>query len=289
MSELDSKVATKLEEWLYWHWDEGFTPEDIFKHYDWKEENTKRIVYNRLYYLTKTQKPPTLKKTGKLYRIIDREAEIIPWKTTNPEGFFNIILPFDLHKFVRLHKRSLMVVGGVSNEGKTTFAHNIISLNCKQHKVILWDSENSAEELAGRFCHYPNWESWPEDLAKDKSKNFSDVIEPDAINIIDYLEVEDNFWLVARSAREIRDALKDGVAIIVLQKSKKSELPLGGEFSIRLARVVITIDKGILAIIKAKDRAQKNINPVGKRWQFGIDRTGTQFIDIREYWGNTQE
>lgn len=284
LSEIEKrKVNRHIEEWLGEHWGESFMPKDIFNDFQWRERETKKVVYNRLRYLTLEKEPPELRKSGRYYRVIDRDADVINWKHANPDAYFDIVLPFDLHDFIRLHRRSVMVVGGVSNEGKTTFIHNVIALNHGSYEIALWDSENSAEELAARFRHYPNYEEWPDDFVKERSVNFADCIRPDAINLIDYLERHEETYLVSRDIREIRDALKNGIAIVALQKSKAKELPVGGEPSLRLARVVITIDKGVLTIIKAKDRAQRTINPVNKKWTFHIDDTGTKFI-IDEEW-----
>jgi len=280
------RLSIKLDEWLDAHEDETFSPQDIFRDFQWREWPTRRAVYDRLRYLADIKQPPILRRTANgRYRMIDRDIDIVPWREADRDNYFPIILPFDLHKYVRLYPRSVMIIGGVSNQGKTCFVHNIISLNWRNHKIVLFDSENSAEELAGRFSHYPDYEQWPEDLVKDRSSNFADVIEPDAINLIDYLEVQDNFYLVGRYIREIRDALRNGVAIINLQKGETASLPLGREFSRHLARVVITLDKGILTIVKAKARAQRTINPINKKWSFCIDETGTQFLDIQERWG----
>jgi len=290
MPEIDKKISIRVDEWLEWHTDELFIPEDILRFYNWQEVATKKAVYNRLYYLTKTCVPLVLKKVGRQYRVIDRDADIIPWKGANKDAFFDIKLPFNLHEYIRLHRRSIMTVGGVSNEGKSAFVHNIIALNIQQHKIVLLDSENSAEELVGRFCQYEGYENWPADFVKDRSSNFSDVIDPDAINIIDYLEVHENFSMVGRYIREIRDALVGGIAIVNLQKRESthnfpSKLPIGGEFSRHLARCLITIDNGILTIVKAKDRAQKKINPINMKWSFKIDDTGTHFVDVQPYYG----
>ena len=184
-----------------------------------------------------------------------------------------------------------MVVGGVSNEGKTTFVHNIIALNWGKHQISLLDSENSAEELAGRFCYYEGSENWSSDFVKDRSSNFADLVaeNPDGITLIDYLEVHEHFHLVGKYIREIRDALGKGIAIVVLQKREStpnfpSRLPVGGEFARHLARCVITIDKGILTIVKAKDRAQKKINPINMKWSFRINVTGTHFTEVEAGW-----
>jgi len=286
------KISALIDEWLEVNTERWFTTEDVWRYLGlgFDDREPKLLVSQSLWYRVSKQNPPTLKQINKQYRVISAEADTIKWKTANADAFFPIILPFDLHKYVRLHKRSIMVVGGVSNEGKTTFVHNVISLNIHRHQIRLLDSENSDEELKSRFCHYAGYEDWPDDFAKDRSQNFSDVILPDGLNVIDYLDIQDSFFLVGRYIREIRDALNEGVAIVVLQKREStakfpSKLPVGGEFSRHLARVVITIDKGILTIIKAKDRAQRNISPQNMKWSFRIDETGTQFLDIQRTFG----
>lgn len=289
MSELDKKVSIRVDEWLINHKDEWFSPQDIFRDYEWHEIETKKAVYNHLWYLTNTKKPPYLKKLNKQYRIVDRDAPIVSWKGAKSKGYFNIKWPFELEKYVKIPHRCVVVVGGVSNQGKTTFAHNIINLNWKEHNIVLFDSENSDVELDERFANYPSSDQWPDDLVRDRTANFSDCIEPDYINIIDYLEVQDQFWLIGRYLREIRDALKDGIAVVLVQKGERAKLPLGKEFSRHLARMVITIDRGKLTVVKGKAKADKTIDPNNMKWSFRLDDNGAYFEDIKRYYGSESD
>ena len=63
----------------------------------------------------------------------------------------------------------------------------------------------------------------------DRASGFADAIVPDEINIIDYLEVSDNFFAVGGEIRDIFDKLRGGVAVIALQKKLNADMGRGGE------------------------------------------------------------
>ena len=44
------------------------------------------------------------------------------------------------------------------------------------------------------------------------------MIEPDALNIIDYLEAPENIWEIRTVLRNLRDKLGQGIAVVMLQK-----------------------------------------------------------------------
>ncbi len=217
------------------------------------------------------------------FRLIDKDAPILNWKGVEDFEGLDIHWPFKLEEFVKIHQRNVIVVGGDPNEGKTAFLHNVIDLNWRRYPIVLFDSENSEKELALRFAQYPDHKLWPADLVRERSQNFSDVIEPDYINIIDYLEITDNFFVVARFLREIRDALGKGIAIVAIQKAKGAELPIGRDFSRQIARLVLTIDPGVLTIRKAKSFAQRGVNPNNMKFSFKL-KDGAHFTDIQESW-----
>ena len=220
------------------------------------------------------------------FRLLDKDAPILNWKGVKDYTGVDMLWPFELEKFVKIHPRNVIVVGGDPNKGKTAFLHNVISLNWRKHNIALWDSENSKQELAIRFAEYEDYGLWPDDIARERSKDFADVIEeynPDGINIIDYLEITENFYAVGKFLREIRDALGKGRAIVAIQKAKGAELPIGRDFSQQIARLVLTIDPGILTIRKAKSFAQRNVNPNNMKFSFKL-KDGAHFTDIEESW-----
>lgn len=220
------------------------------------------------------------------FRLIDRDAPILNWKGVKDYKGIDVLWPFELEKFVKIYPRNIIVVGGDPNKGKTAFLHNVIALNWRKHNIALWDSENSKQELSLRFAEYEDYELWPDDIARERTKDFADVIEeynPDGINIIDYLEIHENFYAVGRLLREIRDALKTGIAIVAIQKAKGAELPIGRDFSQQIARLVLTIDPGVLTIRKAKSFAQRTVNPNNMKFTFKL-KDGAHFEDIQESW-----
>ena len=99
---------------------------------------------------------------------------------------------------------------------------------------------------------------WPTFLkAYSRSENFHDVIKPDEINIVDFLEVHDEFYKVGGFIRKIHEKLKNGICIICIQKNAGTDFGLGGQRSIEKARLYISLAKGyphhVAKIVKGKN------------------------------------
>jgi len=216
------------------------------------------------------------------FRLIDTEAPVLNWKNAKDyKGLDDLKWPFGLEKYVRIYPRNIVVIGGDPNQGKSAFLYNFIALNQKRYNMVLFDSENSPQELAVRFEKFEGWEQWPDDLVRERSGNFADVVEPMRVNVIDYLEIHDNFYLVGRYLREIRDALKSGIAVVAIQKAKGADLPIGRDFSQQIARLVLTIDPCLLTVRKAKFFADRNTNPNGMKFSFQLV-DGAKFVNIQK-------
>jgi len=214
------------------------------------------------------------------YRAIDREYDFMNFKTKNPTGFFDISYPFGLEQYVKTPRRSVTVLGGSPQAGKTAFAHNLIALNVnKGYKIILWDSENSDAEVEDRLSKHSGYLDWPDDLVRSRSADFDDVIEPDALNIIDYLEAPENIWEIRTLLRNIRDKLGSGVAFINLQKPEGRDLPYGRDWAKQLPRSVFSMEKGVLKILKGKSWAKREVNPDGLSFSFKLV-DGERFCNI---------
>lgn len=272
------KVSIRVEEWLELHPEEWFAFDDIAKFYNWRERETRIALSKKLYYETK-KKPPRLKKRNRFYQVIDLEYEIMNFKHMNPSGFFDIKYPFGLEEYVKTPRRSLVVIGGSPQAGKTAFAHNIIALNQGKHRIVLFDSENSEAEINDRLSKHDGYMNWANDLVRSRSADFEDVIEPDALNIIDYLEVPENIWEIRTVLRNIREKLNQGIAVVLLQKPEGRDLPYGKDWAKQLPRIVVAMEGGILKILKGKSWAQKDVNPDGLRWSFKLVQ-GEKFIQV---------
>lgn len=194
----------------------------------------------------------------------------------------DIWLPFNLSDYVELYENSVVIISGAPNAGKTAVMLNIIKENePKGWDIHYFNSEMSAGELKKRLLKFETrtLDMWSFN-AYYRNDRFADVIQPgkNSLNIIDFLEVHDEFYMVGRRIKEIHDRLEGGVAIIGLQKNPGSDTGLGGYRSLEVARLAIAIDKGTVKVSKAKNFARPDINPNGFIKNFKIVN-GCQIID----------
>ena len=71
---------------------------------------------------------------------------------------------------------------------------------------------------------------------------FGDVVQPDAINIFDYIDRDDNLWLIGEDIRNIYRPLNKGIALFALQKPAGRDLGYGGTPTLKLARFYMSLD-----------------------------------------------
>jgi hypothetical protein len=103
------------------------------------------------------------------------------------------------------------------------------------------------------------------------------VIKPNDINIIDFLEIHDDFWKIGGMIKGIYDKLDNGIAVIAIQKDPIKEHGVGATRSLEKARLYLTMDSHRIKIIKGKNWAQQGVNPSGLELHFKLIR-GCHFI-----------
>ncbi len=177
------------------------------------------------------------------YRLIDNSAEETKF-LIEPKGEFKIHLPLELHTMCKIFPHNIIVIAGSKSSGKTSFMLNIALENQNKHKVIYLNSEMGDEEFTERMiklgCNSPADIKFK---CYRKSSNFQDSVNGDkAIHIIDFLEIHDKFYEIGKSIKQIHDKLKDGIAIIGIQKKAGEHLGRGGDFSKEVSRLYLSLD-----------------------------------------------
>jgi len=227
--------------------------------------------------LLRLEKDGLIEKTGKIvgeYRRIENNCEVINFKDAKFQEL-DFRYPLGFEQYIFTMPKSIIVIAGSQDSGKTAFLLNLIFLNQKRYKTTYYSSEMGAMELGSRLQHMKNtdMDKWCF-TAKERSKNFADVIDPDGLNVIDFLEISDAFYKVGQQITDIFDRLKNGIAVIGLQKDKKSEVGRGGSFSLEKPRLYLTIDSqypgNIIRIVKAKNWRDPEMNPNGFCRKFKI-------------------
>jgi len=215
------------------------------------------------------------------YRRVDNEAEPIDFLSASTDAL-DIHWPFEIESLVRTLPKNIIVIAGESNAGKTAFLLNFVRLNQNKHKIYYFSSEMGSIEFRDRLSKFDApLDSW-KFTAKERSSNFADVIKPDDVNIIDFLEIHDNFFIIGGWIKEIFDKLNNGIAVIAIQKNPGSDFGLGGQRSLEKARLYLALEPGRIKIVKAKNWTNPGSNPNGREVTFKLVQ-GCQFRQ-ESYW-----
>lgn len=204
----------------------------------------------------------------------------------------NLWLPLDLHKYVKIMPGNIIVVTGDPDAGKTAFLLNIIKHNTERWSCHYFNSEMGKEELHERLLLFRDFPiTHPNFHAYERSSDFQDVIQPGkySLNIIDYLEITDEFYLIGKHINDIHKVLGEAVAVIAIQKkNRNSDMPLGAQRALEKPRLAIALSGGSktepnrATILKCKNRKTTH-SMIGLSRQYKLIH-GSQFIDDPRGW-----
>ncbi len=254
-----------------------------------------------LYNISQVNKKPLLKQMGRRYRVL-QEIEPVRWWEAEDDEVFDFAFPwghedntdFGFSDLMSIYPGDLIVISGVSNSGKSALALNILGENVDKHPCVLMGNEYTAldgqpsSKFKGRMMRM-KWVDWftengaKFDLLPIRS-NFEDNIQPDKINIIDWINLTDQFYQIGRIIEDIKAKIGKGVAIVVLQKEEDATLGRGKGFTRDMADAYFTVDpygewQGRLAIQKVKTPKGRVYN---RHWAFSIVDGGANLHNIRE-------
>ena len=227
-----------------------------------------------------------LEREGKrngVFRRVENHAEDINIFEES-EKPLNVKYPLNLESLVYTMPKSIIIVAGESDAGKTAFLLNFSFLNLDTHAITYYSSEMGPTELRSRIEKFDRpLTDWKKVKFKERGKDFQDVVEPDKINIIDYLELTDDFYRVGGQIKSIFDKLKSGIAIIALQKKIGQELARGGDFTMEKARLYLSLSRdNYCKIIKAKNWINPMLKPTGKQRKYALYQ-GCKFYPKSEW------
>jgi len=250
-----------------------------------KDRTNARVILHR--YAKEGLIEPDPKVNGR-FRRIKKELELMNWDKPLITPY-DVALPFGLEKYANLYEKNIVIIAGNKGSGKTTALLNFAFDNADKHKIYYAVSDMGEEELGVRIGLFEEEygaearETFRKVTFCYQDRHYSDIIRPNDINIIDYLEVVENFAEVGRPIFDIHNKLDKGLAIIALQKSKHKDLGRGGDFSLEKARLYLSLthdfydpDGNTCKIVSVKSYASP-VNPHGLIQKFKIVK-GTKII-----------
>jgi hypothetical protein len=252
-----------------------FEIKDIMRDLSLHDMNDQKLIWAML---DKMTKEGIVEKSGNrrgVYRIKEGGFEEMDFDAVEGETI-NIAWPLEVERLYRCYPGSVAVLAGVMGSGKTTFSLNYCLNNLKKHKVTYLSSELGTLELRDRIglFGYPR-DVWKGAIFKKVSSNFEDAIDPDGVNIVDYLELYDELWKMGLLIKNINDRLKSGTALIMLQRPHGRAVAKGGEATLEKPRLYLSMDQPFgedhrIAVLKAHNWRDSLDNPKDKVRRFKI-------------------
>lgn len=238
------------------------------------DRNKYRVILNRLKDRCLIEKAGD--KDG-IFRRVVNECEEIDFLNASTD-VFHIAWPFQIEKYVKTHPKNIIIIAGSPNSGKTAFLLNVVAMNMEHHRINYFSSEMGPIELKERLSKFNvRLADFKKVKWLERSGNFADVIRPNEVNVIDFLEMTTEFYQVAGFIKEIFDKINKGIAIIAIQKNPGVALGLGGVRSLEKARLYLSMDAGRIKIEKGKNWTRPDVNPNGLEIAFKLVQ-GCHFV-----------
>ena len=280
-------ISHDLEQYLSLVVSGVFTVESIDRQFNYQSREAKRF---RWQVLEAKVKAGILEKTGVgKYRKVISELEEIDWQSADIRDTIKLAFPLNLHRYVKTYHKSIIIIAGSYGAGKTAFLYDFILRNMGNPMgIVLFTNDMTSEEIKERLekseIEIPNCSPFK---VYDRADSFADVVEPDKINVIDYLDLNSEVYLVGDEIEKIYRKLKSGIAFIGLQKKPGQQLGIGGMFSIKRAKLYISLDSEReaggwihkLTIQKARGRVDPKIDPRSIEIRFKLV-DGIRFMSI---------
>ena len=221
-----------------------------------------------------------------------KESELIEMDYINADDSpVDIWLPFDISDMVEIYDGNLIMIAGAKDSGKTALMLNVIKENRYRMDIHYFNSEMGAGELKKRLSNFHDidLDQW-NFKAYERAENFEDVIFPGLgkLNIIDFLEIHDEFYVIGKKLKAIHDRLNGAVAIVCLQKNPGQDTGLGGWRSMEVTRLALALDYEKVKITVGKNRRDPKTNPRGLVKNFKI-KGGYQIIDKHDWRREVEE
>lgn len=268
----ERNLSAEIREWITLQ--EGyFNTTDILQTLQLTTREEKK---NLTVILTRLNHEGIIEKYGERrgqYRTVQKLEENIIDLTSADTTCLNIKFPLGIHDLVKIMPKNIIIIAGESNAGKTAFLLNTAAKNMLDHPVFYFSSEMGGAELKERLQNYQEYvpfDLWKHCTFIERANDFDVAIRPDAINIIDFLEIHDEFYKIGGYIKKIFDKLNKGIAIIAIQKNKGRDDGLGGARSIEKARLYLSMAPGTIKIVKAKNWVSSMVNPNGLQLDYKL-------------------
>jgi hypothetical protein len=258
-------IASQVEDWVQVTTG-NFMVTDVYKDLGIVTPSNKKAI---LTHLNRMEKKGIVTKCGEKRGCwrgvpLDMERIDLDFKDED-EDEYSLFWPgaLPMHEYVKFYPKQLIIIQGEPQTGKTALMLNMAYLNLQAGvvpRIDYFNSEGGQQEFKLRLkdysiTHQVDYDTWknPKFHVWERSQDFAEVINPDGLNIIDFLEMTEEFYLIGKYLTHIWRRLNKGVAIVGLQKDPGKTYAKGGQQVMEKPRLIISLMLGGKAqVIKAK-------------------------------------
>lgn len=217
---------------------------------------------------------PVKRRGDGWFRFVDTTLEPMKLAGANPHRVIDIKWPFNLEKYIRVYRKNIIIVFGSKSAGKTALLINLARMNMGKFPIAYFNSDMGEEEFRMRLDKFEGLdiEEWDRLVELyPVSLHFEDHIKPNHINIVDFLEIFDEFWRMGEPIHQMASKLDEGILVVAIQKNPGVDLGLGGNRAMEKAKLGLSLDPGKIKIIEAKNWQDGiTASPKGKVWTYKL-------------------
>ncbi len=287
------KVVWKLvSRWMSFHEGEKFDLETLCRQLNVTNREHRHSVVKKLAYeVSQKRLEKSVNVRPPIYRLRTNTILRMNWRESTGAANVSLTWPqgqdgtqFGFDGRVEIPEKGLIVVAGVTNVGKSVLCRNFLWGNMDAHYCVYFSSETSEDD----FADYASRMTWANPINEDgtdkfelisRDGDFKDVIQPDSINIVDWLDIYENFYSIGELLSGMKAQLNKGIILVAIQKDPNKGLGVGGMWAEHKASLYLTMDFNRIKVEKAKK--WHDWNPNGQTWGFDIVDRGTHFSRIR--------
>ena len=238
---------------------------------------------------------------GNKFRKIDNNAPEIDWQTADLNAVLPLLFPFGEHEYCKIFPKSVIIIAGTKNSGKTAYLYNFIKMNMDKFCIDLFNSETSPQQMKERFepLDIPNPAPFK---VFERYDNFADVIDPERVSVIDYLDLNSEVYLIGTEIDNIFRKLTTGVVVIALQKPPPTvtfikgvkkvidrDLAYGGGFTAKRAVLYNSMSVNKLKMVYVKTPTALIKNPNNMTFNFNVNQDGIHIDNIKQSYETEEE
>jgi hypothetical protein len=272
------EVRREIENFISLSGGHPFTSKQIDDQYNYATRRTKQY---RSQILGELARDGIIKQLGaNRFKALDGKLEELEWQAASVEDTVNLAWPLGLERYVKVYHQSIIIVAGSPGAGKTGFLYDLTLKNMGHPMgLVVLSNDMTSEEILERMigaemeiptpAPFKMWECFAD--FQDHPKFL-----PDGINVIDYLDLNSEVYMIGEEIEKIYRKLDRGIAIVAIQKRPGQQIGMGGVFSWKRAKLYLSLDTAKemgdlfhkLEIVKARGRAKPEVNPRGMEFKY---------------------